>query len=343
VISNPLIVIVGVALFLLLFAQAKKRYGLFVPAFLVFAAFFTLLYMIYKKSSVHDTWRHVFFLYPFWVSMGALGIPLIGDYLKNKKLKYLPHAIAVAGLIPAIIWTFRWHPNQYVYFNALVGGIQGAQGYYDTDYYQNSALQDGEWLLKNAPHIPGRKVLVASNMLGFDKYFAKDTSWISYYYVRYNDRHTKDWDYYVTYSRYISPEQLQNDIWPPKSAVHKVEVDGVTISAVLERKSRAGIAAYEALQKNDFATAAQKYHELLQVDKDDENVWANYGIALASAGQIEPAIEALNKAVQLDAGNANFYQILAQLYKAKGDMNGAQQAMNSANAIIMKEQEAMGQ
>ncbi|HTM65103.1 MAG TPA: tetratricopeptide repeat protein [Flavipsychrobacter sp.] len=342
-ISNPLIVIAGMALFLVLFSRAQKMYGLAPVLLVIFAAFFTPLYMIYKKSSVHDTWRHVFFIYPFVVTMGALGINLLATFITNEKARLLPIAIAVLGLIPTIIWTFRSHPNQYVYFNALVGGIQGAQGYYDTDYYQNSGLQDGEWLLKNAPHIPGRKVLVASNMLGFDKYFAKDSSWISYYYVRYNDRHTKDWDYYVTYSRYISPEQLQNDIWPPKNAVHKVQVDGVTISAVLARKSRAGIAAYEALQKNDFPTAIQKYHELLQVDTDDENVWANYGIALASAGQIDPAIAALNRAVQLDAGNANFYQILAQLYKAKGDMNGAQQAMNNANAIIMKEQEAMGQ
>ena len=248
--------------------------------------------------------------------------------------------VSVVGLIPAIIWTFKVHPKQYVYFNALVGGIQGANGYYDTDYYQNSGLQDAKWILKNAKPIPGKKIVVASNMLGFDKYFAKDTNWIGYYYVRYNDRHAKDWDYYVTYSRYISPEQLQNDIWPPANAVYELKVEGVTISAVLERKSKASIAAHEALQKNDFATAAQKYAAYVQADPYDENVWADYGIALASIGQIDASIGALNKAVTLDPGNAGFYQILAQVYKAKGDMSNAQQAMNNANAIMMREQEA---
>ncbi|HRO42385.1 MAG TPA: phospholipid carrier-dependent glycosyltransferase [Flavipsychrobacter sp.] len=339
-ISNPLIVIIGVALFLILILEAKKKYGVFVVVFLVFAAFFTPLYMAYKKSSVHDTWRHLFFIYPFWVSMSALGLPLIGNYLKNEKLRFIPVIVAIVGLMPAIIWTFRTHPNQYVYFNELVGGIEGAHGYYDTDYYQNSGLQAGKWILKNAKRTPGKKVLVASNMLGFDKYFAKDTSWIGYYYVRYNDRHTKDWDYYVTYSRYISPEQLQNDKWPPANAVHKIEVDGITLSAVLERKSKAGIVANEALQKQDFATAAQQYAAYVQADPYDENAWANYGIAIASIGQIDPAIGALTKATELDPGNAQFYQILSQLYKAKGDMNGAQQAMNNANAIMMREQEA---
>ncbi len=342
-ISNPLIVIAGVVLFLILFVKAKERYGIFATALLLFAAFFTPLYMMYKHSSVHDTWRHLFFIYPFWVTMSAMAFPLTGYFFKNEKLRFLPQAIAIVGLLPAVIWTFRTHPNQYVYFNALVGGIEGASGYYDTDYYQNSGLQDAEWLLKNAKRTPGKKVLVASNMLGFDKYFAKDSSWINYYYVRYNDRHTKDWDYYVTYSRYISPGQLQQDKWPPANAVYEVKVDGVTLSAVLERKSKAGIGANEALQKQDFATAVQQYAIAVQANPYDEAMWANYGVALASMGQMDPAIQALNKAAELDPDNPQYYQILAQVYKVKGDMNAAQNAANTANAIIMKEQEAAGE
>ena len=338
-ISNPIVVIAGVALFLVLFARARKTYGTFTLVFLVFAAFFTPLYMAYKKSSVHDTWRHVFFIYPFWVSMAALGWPLITDFFKNEKLRWLPHAIAIAGLLPAIIWTVKVHPNQYVYFNEFVGGIEGAHGYYDTDYYQNSALQDAKWIIKNAKPVPGRKIVVASNMLGFDKYFAKDTSWIRWYYVRYNDRHSKEWDYYVTYSRYISPEQLQNDKWPPANAVHRVEVNGVPISAVLQRKSNAGIEASAALQNQDFATAARKYAEYVAADPYDENALANYGIALASIGQMDAAIAAMNQAVSLDPGRADIYQMMSQIYQAKGDMQNAQQAANQANAIMMKEQE----
>ncbi|MBS1782215.1 MAG: phospholipid carrier-dependent glycosyltransferase [Bacteroidetes bacterium] len=339
-ISNPLVVLIGMVLFIALLKQSKKQYGWFVVIFLIFAAFFTPLYMIYKKSSVHDTWRHLFFIYPFWVTMAALSFPLVGSFLKNPKLHFIPYVLAVIGLLPTVIWTVKTHPNQYVYFNALVGGIEGANGYYDTDYYQNSGLQDAQWLLQHAKRTPGKKVLVASNMLGFDKYFAKDTAWIGFYYVRYNDRHTKDWDYYVTYSRYISPEQLQNGLWPPKDAVHEVKVDGVTLSAVLERKSKDGIAANEALQKKDFATSAQLYASFVQAEPNDENAWANYGIALASIGQLNPAIGALKKATELDPGNAQFFQILAQIYQAKGEQANAQQAMSSANAIMMREEEA---
>lgn len=339
IISNPVIVILGALAFILLVPQIKKRYGWFTLLILLFGAFFTPLYMIYKKSSVHDTWRHLFFIYPFWVCMAAMSFDYLQGMLERRKLIWLPLVVAVLGLTPAIAWTMRSHPNQYVYFNELVGGIKGAEGYYDTDYYQNSTLQDANWLLKNVKPIPGRKILVASNMLGFDKYFAKDTSWITMYYVRYGDRHTKDWDYYVTYSRFISPQQLQNGKWPPQNVVHAVEVDGVPISVVIGRKSNAGMAAYAALQKNDFVTAAAQYEEYLKTDTSDENVWANYGIALASIGQMDKAVAALSKAVEIDGGRADIYQMMAQVYKAKGDMTGAQQATNYANAIMMQEQE----
>lgn len=342
IMSNPLIVIAGVGLFLALFMKARKEYGLIAVLLVVFAAFFTPFYMIYKKSSVHDTWRHLFFVYPFWVTMAALAWTLVGSFIKNEKLKWVPIAIAVLGLTPAIAWTVKSHPNQYVYFNELEGGVKGAFGYYDIDYYQNSGLQDAKWLLKHAKHIPGRKVLVGSNMLGFDKYFAKDTSWITWYYVRYNERHQKAWDYYVTYSRYISPEQLQNDKWPPDNVVHVVKAGGVPLSAVIERRSTASIAAYEAFQKKDYATAVQQYAAYIQTDKSDENVFANYGIALASIGQLDAGIAALVQATQLDPGRADFYQVLAQIYQAKGDNAHAQQAMNNANAIMMKEAEAYG-
>ncbi len=341
--SNPLIVILGVVLFIVLFARARQEYGIIAVLFLLFAAFFSPLYMIYKKSSVHDSWRHLFFIYPFWVAMAALALPLIAGFIKHEKAKWLPLVIAVAGLFPTILWTFREHPNQYVYFNELVGGIQGAHGYYDTDYYQNSGMQAAKWLLKNARRTPGKKVLVGSNMLGFDKYFAKDTNWINYYYVRYNDRHTKEWDYYVTYSRFISGEQLQNDIWPPKNAIHEIKAGGVTLSAILERKSTAGIAANEALQKQDYATAAAQYAEFVKADAYDENAWANYGIALAYIGQLDAAVQAVTQAIQLEPGNPGFYQMLSQIHQARGDAQAAQQARNNANAIIMREQDLQGE
>jgi hypothetical protein len=337
--TNPLIVLAGVLLFLVLIAKVKKQYGLFVVTLLLFGAVFPIFYMIYKHSTVYDTWRHVFFVYPFWVIMGAIGIDMIGSFIKTPVRSWVPQAIAIVGLLPAIAWTFYSHPNQYVYFNELAGGVKGAFGNYDIDYYQNGGLQAANWILKNAQPVNGRKIIVKSNLSGIEHYFSADTARFAASYGRYNERSTYDWDYYITYSRYVPAEVLQQDKWPPANAVYKVEVQGVPLMAVLQRKSNESVAGYEALQANNFPLAVEKYGAFLQKDQSDDVAFYMYSMALANTRQIEPAIAAAKKASELDPSNIEYLQLLAKLYQAKGDMQNAQATANRANELIMAQQE----
>src|SRR5690606_7221236 len=199
----PLIVLAAMLAFFALGRSAAKKYGMDMSLFLVFAAFFPIFYMIYKNSSVYDSWRHVFFLYPFWVLMAALAIDLILDRFPARRPRYLILGLAVLALLPEMIWTVRSHPNQYVYFNALQGGVKGAYGKYDLDYYQNTGKQAADWVRENVSPRPDRKIILLSNMMGFDKYFLPDTSWIEYRYGRYGNRHHLEWDYYVSNPRYL--------------------------------------------------------------------------------------------------------------------------------------------
>jgi hypothetical protein len=336
-ISNPLIVLAGFIVFIASMILPRRPYGTFTLFIILFGAFFPLLYMVYKNSTVYDTWRHVFFVYPFWVAGGALGFHHLRQYMKTEKLFNVPVFMGMLGLLPAIIWTVRSHPNQSVYFNETVGGPAGAYGYYDLDYYQNSGKQAANWIKTNIKSIAGRKIIVASNLSAYYRYFADDTPRISVPYVRYSERHGKDWDYYITYPRYISAELLQNDAWG-KDAVHWVEIDGAPLTIILGRKTKAGIPAFEAFEKKDYPTAIQKYRELLSVDATDENAHFYYGIALAYVGELDAAIAAVNKALEIDPSRSDFYDMLSKIYGAKGDMSNAQQAMLKAQGILMEEQ-----
>jgi len=339
-ISNPIIVLLGVVLFVVLILRAKKQYGLYPVIVVVYAALFPLLYMIYKHSSMHDTWRHVFFVYVYWVVAAALGWDLLTTFITNAKLKWIPIAIAIVGLLPSVIWIFKSHPNEYVYFNELEGGVKGAFGYYDLDYYQNTNKQAADWILKNVKPIPGRKVIVLSNMLGFDKYFAKDTAWLGAGYGRYYERSQTNWDYYVDYPRFISAEQMQNGHWPPANVVKAFTVDGVPLSVIIKRTNWDGIAAHEAMQKKDIPLALQKYASYIKSDNTDEIVFANYAIVLGSAGQVDQAIASLNRAIELDPSQAQFYDMLSQMYKAKGDTVNALKAYSTLQELNAREQEA---
>jgi tetratricopeptide (TPR) repeat protein len=314
---------------------------------------------MYKHSTVYDTWRHVFFVYPFWAVAAAIGWDTLSTFIKDEKKKWIPVAIAFAGLLPTVIWTIHSHPNQYTYFNQfsmfdrmalknsdqekyadleVMGGMKGAYGFYDIDYYQNSGRQAAEWILKNVKPILGRKILVRSNMGGFDKYFANDTSWIMNDYGRYGERHWKDWDYYVAYPRYISTELMQHNKWNLQNTIHAVTLDGVPLCVVLKRTSYAGTAANDAYIKKDYATAAQKYAEYIAQDTTDEFAYLTYGVALANIGQVDAAITQVNKAIKLDPSRPDFYDILSQLYMSTGNQQAAQQAKTIGLELTQQQQ-----
>ncbi|MEZ5015749.1 MAG: phospholipid carrier-dependent glycosyltransferase [Flavipsychrobacter sp.] len=335
--TNPIIVLLGSVLFLPLFFKAKKKYGLWASGLVLFGAIFPLVYMIYKNSTVYDTWRHVFFVYPFWVVGSSLAFDLISDFIKSKQAKNIVFGIAIVGLLPAIIWTFKTHPNQYVYFNPAAGGVEGAYGMYDLDYYQNTSKQAADWIKEHAVKPENaEQIFVRSSMSDVGRYFrdSPDSNRIAYDYARFDDRHRLDWDYYISNPRYISSYQLENNVWPPKNAVHTIEVDGVPLIAILKRESKASIEAYKAFEAKDYGLAIKYYQEHLKTDRSDENIFRFYGIALASVGRVDEAIAAINEALRIDGSNAGFYELLYYMYQSKGDSANAQLNYNKMNAAI---------
>ena len=333
-ISNPVYVLVSFLTALALIMPLIKRYS-FIPVFVIgFTIFFPVLYAIYKHSTVYDTWRHFFFVYPSIAILGALANDhLLYVFAQKKAILFSLAAVIVIGMSLPLMFTVRNSPNEYCYFNELEGGAAAAYGQYDFDYYQNSGKQAAVWISKNAAHIPGRKVFVGSNMSGFDKYFVIDSNWIASDYVRYTERGAKNWDYFVTYSRFISVAQLENKTWPPANAVHIIKVDGVPISAVLHRKNNMCVDAYAALNRKQFDSAIRLYQQYVQTEPNDETVYSPYAMALASVGQFNQAIAVLNQAIKLDPSDAGSYDMMSKIYNAMGDRDNAQKAMNMAQQL----------
>ncbi len=98
------------------------------------------LYAIAAQSILYDGLRHFLFLVPLFAVIAAVGL------VEATRLFFRPLPLVVgAGLLGAI-WLaigqvrdmIALHPNQYVYFNQIAGGLPGAFGRYDTDYYGNS-------------------------------------------------------------------------------------------------------------------------------------------------------------------------------------------------------------
>lgn len=333
-ISSPVLILLAFIGSLVFIPALAKRYGKASVFLLCFILVFPVVYAVYKHSVLYDTWRHFFFIYPGMVLLAALLFNfLIEKYAAQKSYQYGLIAVLIIGLSLPLFWLLRSFPNEYVYFNEFSGGIQKAVGVYDLDYYQNSGKQAADWIKANAKTKTG-KVIVASNMSQIDLYFKHDTDKFSGIYVRYNDRDTKDWDYYITYARFISLAQLEARTWPPANAVHTITAGGVPISAVLERKTKLDMEGNKAMEQQKLDTAFALYQQAVAIDPSNDAVLVRYATLFAQRGDIQNALATLEQALKIDAGNPAIYNLQMQIYRAIGDNNRAQQAENMVRNLL---------
>lgn len=105
------------------------------------------VYAIYKGSILYDGYRHFLFVVPPLTVLGALLVDLGAAGLVRRLGK--PAWILVIGLLglaggDLLRQMIYLHPQEYVYFNRLIGGVAGAHQNYDTDYYGNTFKEAAE-------------------------------------------------------------------------------------------------------------------------------------------------------------------------------------------------------
>ena len=141
-ISTPPVVLLGAAGSLLLFggrATAQRALALWaITLFPVVAA-------VARGSTVYDGVRHFLFIQPILVVLAAAGWTEVHSRAKTLWQRRAVLAVLVSLILSALVFMVRFHPNQGVYFNALVGGPRGAFLRYDMDYWGNCMLQAVEW------------------------------------------------------------------------------------------------------------------------------------------------------------------------------------------------------
>lgn len=110
-------------------------------------------------TSVIDGIRHFEeVVYPL-CAIAAVGLAQAYQISRTIIRKRLPaktefavhYIIAILLIIYLMYPIFAYHPYQLSYFNELVGGIKGALGKYDMDYWAISQKQAVGWLNRNAP------------------------------------------------------------------------------------------------------------------------------------------------------------------------------------------------
>jgi hypothetical protein len=87
--------------------------------------------------------RHMLFLIPPIFVFFGFGLKLVFDFLRSRVAQWVIIALLIA---PGIRGIADLHPYEYIYFNAYAGGIEGAVGEYDLEYWCISYRDAMEYL-----------------------------------------------------------------------------------------------------------------------------------------------------------------------------------------------------
>lgn len=88
-------------------------------------------YVLIKRPPMYDNYRHFLFILPALFFFSALVI----EKLMTVKWVWLKTAMALILLVPGIAGIIQCHPYEYSYYNELTGGMKGAAGKYEVDYW----------------------------------------------------------------------------------------------------------------------------------------------------------------------------------------------------------------
>lgn len=297
-ITVPVLILTGFVLTLILWPLiAKKIKGIWL-FFLLFTVVFPIVYVIIKQSNVYGSWRHLTFIYPSMIAMSSIGIWYLFTQAKNKWISYFLILIFIGGTYHPVRHIIINYKVVYVYFNEIVGGVNGIKGKYETDYYFHSLKHGSEWLLENelskiTPE-PGKKLRIASNGNIF-YYFRNDTARSKAIYLRYYDRGEHDWDYAVFFCNYLSPFQIKKDIWPPKGTIHTIKVDDAIVCAVVKRLDKSDYLGFLEKNNGNFLVAEEYFKKALAIDPRNETAIEYLGEIYLQSGRLDECISLMQR------------------------------------------------
>ena len=150
-ISVPVVVLVFAAASIPLIATVKRETALRV-AFVWLTILVPVASAVVSRPILYDGMRHLLFVIPPLAALAGFAAARLWEAARSRRLLAFAFVAAIAaGLWDPLRFEIANHPFQMTYFNPLVGGVRGAFGRFDIDYWANTYGAAIRWLEKNVP------------------------------------------------------------------------------------------------------------------------------------------------------------------------------------------------
>ena len=312
-IGNPIYLLAGIGLSVLLLNWIRKYVNIGYVLMFVFMVVFPVAWAEYTNLNYYNGWRHYLFVLPAMVVLSAISFEFLLHALKNKMAQIGVVVILGVAFAKPLFWSIKNHPNQYVYFNEFVGGINGAYGNYETDYYSNSCRAAGEWIAQQEPN---KKVLIGINNepLTASYYGHRINPNLDFFWVREYEEFKPRWDYLILTSRTYSKNELLNGSFPPKGTVHVISADNAPLCVVVKRENTFMPDGYEAMARKSIDSSIMYFKQAVQYDPMNEEAHRMLGSAYMNAGMFKEAEESISKAIEIYPENYSAHSLMGELW-----------------------------
>lgn len=183
--------------------------------------------VIFFKSVIYDSWRHVFFIYPMLLLFALYGMNML--FSKIRQVKYLKEFIIMLFCINILYtgyWMVKNHPLQNIYFNKFSRHFFDVGRKFELDYWGLSYKQGLEYILQHANktdtiiysalNLPGQNNLMIMSKEDRQR-------------MKYVDANDPTWQYYLT--NYRGGSDPENSVlW------HKIMVDSIPVLGIYIKK-----------------------------------------------------------------------------------------------------------
>ncbi len=359
-ITTPIVISVGFVLGLLFCWRLFKRFNPTAVFIALFTSIFPVFYVIYKDSNMYNNWRHLLFIYPGIILTATFLFTYLYDVLakKNRNFAYAFIAILVLGMAAPAYHILQNTSMPYIYYNETVGGVKGAFGNYEMDYWGISMREGTEYLEKQGVfnQKTEKPVVVATNMgyAGITYLTKKYGNKAKVMYVSYTDRYKFKWDYGLFISLFVDGSQLRSGQWPMKSGTaYTVTQNDVPLLAVMKQDtSQFTFKGIEAMKANnlplalenlnaevaqhpdndlalerlvDCEIAAQRFPEAkraaaarLKIAPESPSALNLMATTLLQAGDTKAAVDIFNQILKKNPNDEQARSILSKIYERNG-------------------------
>jgi len=205
--------------------------------FLSLAVIFPIACQVIGHGPAFTGLRHFLFVIPPLAALAGIGLDRVLTVLAARGRVLLASGLAFGSA--CLLWNadtlVRLHPDEYLFYNSAVGGLQGASRRYDLDYWFNSmpeAVNKLETYLRHSPPSETNwqtqvySVAVCGERLSFEKTVTLPQ-------LRY--------DFMPTWEQsdfFIAPTQMNCDSDLDGKVVATVERLGVVIATIKDRRAQ---------------------------------------------------------------------------------------------------------